>query len=218
MLIHSSSQLLTLQGGPQRGRVLGALGIIENGAVVVHDEKIIAVGKTDELKAGYPDEPTLDASGCVLMPGFVDPHTHLIWAGDRADEFEMKMSGKPYLEILAEGGGIISTVKKTRAANMETLIAQSRARLLRMFIAQPPLKPKLDTAYRLLPNCACLKPCWRLTMSRRLILSSPFSARMPLRRNIKTTRKVTQIWSAARCCPCLKNGGGRTRRDSRSRL
>lgn len=134
MLIHSSSQLLTLQGGPQRGRVLGALGIIENGAVVVHDEKIIAVGKTDELKAGYPDEPTLDASGCVLMPGFVDPHTHLIWAGDRADEFEMKMSGKPYLEILAEGGGIISTVKKTRAANMETLIAQSRARLLRMFI------------------------------------------------------------------------------------
>lgn len=134
MLIHSSSQLLTLQGGPQRGHALGTLGIIEDGAVVVHDEKIVAVGTTPELKAAYPDEPTLDASGCVLMPGFVDPHTHLIWAGDRADEFEKKMSGKPYLEILAEGGGIISTVKKTRAASMETLITQSRSRLLRMFI------------------------------------------------------------------------------------
>ena len=134
MLIHSSSQLLTLQGGPQRGHALGNLGIIEDGAVVVHDEKIVAVGTTPELKASYPDEPTLDASGCVLMPGFVDPHTHLNWAGDRADEFEKKMSGKPYLEILAEGGGIISTVKKTRAASMETLITQSRSRLLRMFI------------------------------------------------------------------------------------
>jgi len=134
MLIHSSSQLLTLQGGPQRGHALGSLGIIEDGAVVVHDEKIIAVGTTPELKAAYPNEQTLDASGCVLMPGFVDPHTHLIWAGDRADEFEKKMSGKPYLEILAEGGGIISTVKKTRAASMETLITQSRSRLLRMFI------------------------------------------------------------------------------------
>ena len=134
MLIHSSSQLLTLKGGPQRGHALGTLGIIEDGAVVIHDEKIIAVGTTPELKASYPDEPTLDASGCVLMPGFVDPHTHLIWAGDRADEFEKKMSGVPYLDILAAGGGIISTVRQTRAASMETLITQSRSRLLRMFI------------------------------------------------------------------------------------
>jgi len=133
MLIHSSSQLLTLQGGPQRGRSLGNLGIIEDGAVVVRDEKIVAVGTTAEMKAAYPDEPTLDASGCVLMPGFVDPHTHVIWGGDRANEFEMKMAGKPYLEILAEGGGILSTVRATRVASIEALIAQTRARLLRMF-------------------------------------------------------------------------------------
>ncbi|MGB8983322.1 MAG: imidazolonepropionase [Anaerolineales bacterium] len=133
MLIHSSSQLLTLAGGPQRGRALGSLGLIENGAVVVRDEKIVAVGTTAELKASYPDEPTLDAGGCVLMPGFVDPHTHIIWGGDRAGEFEMKMSGKPYLEILAEGGGIISTVRQTRTASIEKLIAQTRPRLLRMF-------------------------------------------------------------------------------------
>ena len=133
MLIHSSSQLLTLAGGPQRGKSLGSLGIVENGAVVVRDEKIFAVGTTDELKASYPDEPTLDASGCVLMPGFVDPHTHVIWGGDRANEFELKMAGTPYLDILAAGGGIISTVKQTRTASIENLIAQTRPRLLRMF-------------------------------------------------------------------------------------
>lgn len=133
MLIHSASQLLTLAGGPQRGTALGALGIIENGAVLMRDEKILAIGTTDELKNAYPDEPTLDANRCVVMPGFVDPHTHVIWAGDRADEFEKKMAGTPYLDILAAGGGILSTVKATRTANMETLIAQTRPRLLRMF-------------------------------------------------------------------------------------
>lgn len=133
MLIHSSSQLLTLAGGPQRGKSLGTLGIIENGAAVIRDEKIIAVGTTDELRAAYPGEPRLDANGCVLMPGFVDPHTHVIWGGDRANEFEMKMAGAKYLDILAAGGGIISTVRSTRTASIETLIAQTRPRLLRMF-------------------------------------------------------------------------------------
>lgn len=133
MLIHSASQLLTLSGGPQRGNALGTLGIIEDGAVVFRDERIIAVGKTDELRNAYPDEPSFDANHCVVMPGFVDPHTHVIWAGDRADEFEMKMAGTPYLDILAAGGGILSTVKATRTASMETLIAQTRPRLLRMF-------------------------------------------------------------------------------------
>ncbi|NJN79012.1 MAG: imidazolonepropionase [Anaerolineales bacterium] len=133
MLIHSASQLLTLSGGPQRGQSLGTLNIVENGAVVIRDEKIIALGKTDELKNAYPDEPTFDAGGCVMMPGFVDPHTHIIWAGDRADEFELKMSGTPYLDILAAGGGILSTVKATRTASIETLMAQTRPRLMRMF-------------------------------------------------------------------------------------
>ena len=133
MLIHSATQLLTLKGGPQRRRDLGTLGIIQNGAVLIRDEKILAAGSTDELRAAYKDEPALDASGCVIMPGFVDPHTHVIWAGDRANEFEMKMAGKPYLDILAAGGGIISTVRQTRTASIESLIAQTRPRLLRMF-------------------------------------------------------------------------------------
>ena len=133
MLIHSATQLLTLAGGPQRGRALGTLGIIENGAALVRDEKIITVGTTNELRAAYPNEPTLDASGCVVMPGFVDPHTHLIWGGDRAKEFEMRLEGAKYLDILAAGGGILSTVRATRTASIESLIAQARPRLLRMF-------------------------------------------------------------------------------------
>ncbi len=133
MIIHSASQLLTLPGGPQRGRDLGTLGLIENGAILFRDEKILAVGTTSELRASYPNEPTLDASGCVVMPGFVDPHTHVIWGGDRAKEYEMRLEGAKYLDILAAGGGIISTVRATRTASIETLIAQTRPRLLRMF-------------------------------------------------------------------------------------
>ena len=133
MIIHSASQLLTLSGGPQRGHDLGTLGLIENGAVLIRDEKIVAVGTTAELRAAYPNEPTLDASGCVVMPGFVDPHTHVIWGGDRAKEYEMRLEGAKYLDILAAGGGIISTVRATRTASIETLIAQTRPRLLRMF-------------------------------------------------------------------------------------
>jgi imidazolonepropionase len=133
MLIHSASQLLTLAGGPQRGKNLGTLGIISDGAVLIRDGKIVAVGTTTDLRTAYPSEPVLDAHGRVVMPGFVDPHTHLVWAGDRAAEFEMKMAGAKYLDILAAGGGIISTVRATRAATSETLLAQTRARAARMF-------------------------------------------------------------------------------------
>ncbi|MCX6036245.1 MAG: imidazolonepropionase, partial [Chloroflexi bacterium] len=133
MLIHSASQLLTLPGGPQRGHALGSLGILEAGAVLVRGEKILAVGPTEKLLAAYPTEPALDACGCVVMPGFVDPHTHVVWAGDRAAEFEMKMAGAKYLDILAAGGGIIATIRRTREASIDMLMDETRPRLARMF-------------------------------------------------------------------------------------
>ncbi len=133
MLTHSASQLLTLAGPPQRGAALGALNIIEDGAVLIHGDRIIATGTSADLRAAYPDEPLLDAGGCVVLPGFVDPHTHAIWAGDRAAEFEMRLQGKSYLEIMAAGGGILSTVRATRTASMEKLIEQTRPRLWNMF-------------------------------------------------------------------------------------
>lgn len=133
MLIHSAAQLLTLAGGPQRGNDLGRLGIIENGAVLLRGESIAEVGTTSQLRGAHPGEPELDASGCVVLPGLVDPHTHVIWAGDRAREFEMRLEGAKYLEILAAGGGILSTVRQTRAASIEELMKQTRPRLERMF-------------------------------------------------------------------------------------
>ena len=133
MLIHSASQLLTLSGGPQCGTSLGRLAILEDGALLVQEEMILAVGPTKELLAAYPHEQTLDASACVVLPGFIDAHTHIVWAGDRAAEFEMKMAGAKYLDILAAGGGINSTVLKTRAASIETLLDETRPRLARMF-------------------------------------------------------------------------------------
>jgi imidazolonepropionase len=133
MLIHSASQLLTLAGGPQRGHELGKLGIIPDGAVLIRGEEIAAVGSADELRQTYADEPTLDARGRVVMPGFVDPHTHLIWAGDRAAEFEMRLQGKTYLEIMEAGGGILSTVRATRRASLENLLEETRLRLWDMF-------------------------------------------------------------------------------------
>lgn len=133
MLIHSASQLLTLAGGPQRGGDLGRLSIIPDGAVLVRDEKIAAVGTTNELRSAYPDELALDTRRCVVMPGFVDPHTHAIWAGDRAAEFELRLQGMTYLEILAAGGGILSTVRATRVASLEKMLEQTRRRLRTMF-------------------------------------------------------------------------------------
>ena len=133
MLIHSASQLLTLTGGPQRGSHLGSLNIIPNGAVLIREEKIVDIGTSNEMLLKYSKEQPLDANQNVVLPGFIDPHTHLVWAGDRAEEFEMRLQGKSYLDIMAAGGGIQSTVKATRAADFDTLIYQTEKRALNMF-------------------------------------------------------------------------------------
>ena len=128
LILHNASQLLTLSGGPQRGGKLGSLGLIEQGAVAIQGDHILSVGRSDELLSAYPGAARYDAGKKVVMPGFVDPHTHLVWAGDRADEFTLRLQGKSYMEILAMGGGILSTVRATRAASLEELVAQSRPR------------------------------------------------------------------------------------------
>jgi imidazolonepropionase len=133
MLIHSASQLLTLADGAQRGSDLGRLGIITNGAVLIRGEKIVETGTSADMLRKYPNEEHLDASGKAVLPGFVDPHTHLVWAGDRAAEFEMRLQGKSYMEIMASGGGIVSTVKATREVSSEELYQQTKARAQAMF-------------------------------------------------------------------------------------
>lgn len=133
MLLHSVSQLLTLTPTPQRGHHLGDLGIIEDGAVLIKDGVVNEVGPTPSMLAAYPSEQRLDAGGKVVMPGFVDAHTHLVWAGERAKEFEMRLQGKTYLQILESGGGILATVTTTRKATHEQLKEQTRQRALDVF-------------------------------------------------------------------------------------
>jgi len=133
LFIHSAAQLLTLASdGPKRGAAMGELGIIEHGAVAVKDGLVALVGPTSEVRGQVRAAKKIDASGKVVMPGFVDPHTHLVFAGDRAAEFEQRIKGATYLEIMAAGGGIMSTVRATRAASVEQLVEESRARLDRM--------------------------------------------------------------------------------------
>jgi len=128
LILHNIGQLLTLAGGPQRGNRLGDLGLINNGAVAIDNGVVVDVGESADLLGKYPDFSRLDVNGQVVMPGFVDPHTHLVWAGDRAEEFDLRLQGKTYMEILNAGGGILSTVRATRAASKDELLNQTRKR------------------------------------------------------------------------------------------
>ena len=108
--------------------VPGAFGAIENGAVGIQDGRIVRVGRRTEL-AGYQAKKVEPLHGAWVTPGLVDCHTHLVFGGNRAGEFEQRLEGATYEEIARAGGGIASTVKATRAASLETLVEASRPRL-----------------------------------------------------------------------------------------
>ena len=131
LLIHSASQVVTCASphGPKRGAEMLDVGLIKNGAVAVDSGEIIAVGPSAELQSEYTGRKDIDTKGKVICPGFVDPHTHVVYAGERIDEFEMRIRGASYMEIMAAGGGIMSTASAVRAASVEQLAAESRVRL-----------------------------------------------------------------------------------------
>lgn len=114
-----------------RGPAMSELGVIERGSVVIEDGVTAHVGEGDPVVAPRIRERALeiDARGRVVMPGFVDAHTHACWAGDRLDEWEMKQRGASYLDLLKAGGGIMSTVRDTRRATEDELARQLRIRL-----------------------------------------------------------------------------------------
>jgi imidazolonepropionase len=115
-IVHAS-QLISVAGASRarRGAELRDLGIINDGAVSIRDGRIEWAGPTDQLPDKNADE--FDASGKAVMPGFVDSHTHAVFARPRVDEFEWRIQGIPYLEILARGGGILASVKAARDAS-----------------------------------------------------------------------------------------------------
>lgn len=129
LLITNASQLVTVAGRsrPRIGSEMRELGIIEDGAVLVRDGVIVAVGATFEVSNhAAKDALIIDASHSVVMPGFVDPHTHPVFAGTRENEYEMRAAGMTYQEIAAGGGGIRSTVRRTRAASEDELFETAK--------------------------------------------------------------------------------------------
>ncbi len=126
-LLIRNARVLTLAGArPRRGAAMRELGAIDRCDVLVEGDKIASVGPGI---AAPPGAEVIDAAGRVLMPGFVDCHTHMCWTGSRVDEWEKKLAGATYLEILKAGGGIMSTVRSVRAASEEDLIASMLRRI-----------------------------------------------------------------------------------------
>jgi imidazolonepropionase len=126
-LLTNAGQLVTVAGNsdrPKRREELSEISVVTDGAVAARDGMIIAVGSSSDIQESVEleeDAVVVDAAGKVVLPGLVDPHTHVVFAGSREHELEMKIQGVPYLEILARGGGILDTVRSTRAASREEL-------------------------------------------------------------------------------------------------
>lgn len=152
LLIPNARRLYTCAGpAPRIGTAQAEAGRIEGGALAALDGRIVFAGPSSA--AGEVVEPVagatiLDASGATIVPGFVDPHTHVVYAGNRGDELRRRLAGASYEEIAASGGGIVSTVRATREASEDTLVAESAARLREM-LAQGTTTIEIKSGYGL---------------------------------------------------------------------
>lgn len=150
LIIQNASQVVTCANNsqPKRGEAMRDVGIIPNGALAVKDGVIVAVDTTQTINAHYSAENVVDASGRAVIAGLVDCHTHIVFGGDRLDEFEMKIQGVPYMEILANGGGILSTMRATREASLEELIGRA-SRHLDVMLSLGTTTAEIKTGYGL---------------------------------------------------------------------
>ena len=132
-LIHNTSEVLTCAGpAPRIGRAQGDAGSVGRALLAARDGAIVFVGREEDWRregTAAPGAVAVDARGGAVVPGLVDPHTHVIYAGDRRDELRRRLSGATYAQIAASGGGIVSTVRATRNAPAAVLEAATRARL-----------------------------------------------------------------------------------------
>lgn len=131
LLLYNINQLATCAApnGVKRGAEHADVGLIEDAAVAVLDGVIAGVGSSAEITAQYTATETIDCTNHAVIPGFVDCHTHTVFGGDRVHEFELRIGGATYMEIMAAGGGIVSTMRHTREASKATLFATAKARL-----------------------------------------------------------------------------------------
>ncbi|HHY78575.1 MAG TPA: imidazolonepropionase [Clostridiales bacterium] len=132
LMIKNAAELVTCSGfKAKHGKEMSELHIIEDGAVVVEDGIIKAVGKTEDILKKYDEKDfqAIDASNKAVLPGFVDSHTHFVFGGYRAEEFSWRLRGDSYMDIMQRGGGIVNTVKATREASFEELMETGLKRL-----------------------------------------------------------------------------------------
>lgn len=149
LLVTHIGELATPAGGEAaRGPVMRQVHRIKEAALAVAGGRVAAVGPQDEIEHLYEPSQTFDASGRCVTPGFVDPHTHAVWAGNRRHEFEQRLAGATYMEILAAGGGILATVAATRAASLQQLVDETLPRLDRM-MAHGTTTAEIKTGYGL---------------------------------------------------------------------
>lgn len=151
LLITHATLVTCASNGPKRGTAMRDVGLIDDGAVAIEGGIIVDVGPSDELLRRYEllaSFDVLDVNGKVVCPGFVDAHTHVVYAGDRAAEFEMRIQGKSYMEIMAAGGGILSTMEPVRKASIEGLVRQTHPRLNEM-LAHGTTTAEIKTGYGL---------------------------------------------------------------------
>jgi imidazolonepropionase len=128
LLITGISELVTAEGAAARhGRSMGELKVVKDAALAISGGRIDGVGARSDWAADAA--ATIDLGGVAVLPGLIDPHTHAMWAGDRLGDFEARVAGATYEEILLAGGGIRSTVRATTAASMEELVALAKPRV-----------------------------------------------------------------------------------------
>src|SRR5690625_1348045 len=136
LIVSQAEQLITVSGHSEQPATKDAMqqiDVIENGTVIIQDGKILAAGPHDEIKTEYEsvwkDAKNIDATGKIVTPGLVDPHTHIVYAGSRENEYAMRLQGKTYMEIMNAGGGIHATTRATQAADFNDLYEQSLRRM-----------------------------------------------------------------------------------------
>ncbi len=178
MLITNANELVTLQDWSQKpafGVQMRDLGIVRKGSIAIHNGKIVAIGKASGIERDFSGKQCLDATGEVVMPGFVDPHTHLVFAGSREDEFEMRIEGASYMEILQKGSGILKTVRETRKASEEKLVENCK-KTLDVMLEQGTTTVEAKSGYGLTikDEIKCLKVIQRLNKEHPVTVVSTF--------------------------------------------
>ena len=152
LFFRNAAQLITLGGlpGPRRGTDLGELGIVSRGSLLTMEEKILRTGSTRSLEreALRLRAEAIDCHGCVVMPGFVDSHTHLVFAGSRVIDYELRLRGNTYEEIAQAGGGIQSSAKRIKKASVSSLVGQARE-FLRAFASHGTTTLEVKSGYGL---------------------------------------------------------------------